>query len=119
MKISTFLKMIPPGRTKSVDATVANLVEGVVPFVAEPVRTSPAPASSSSSASASSTSASPSKPAPSPLASTSPQVQICSSTFGKSAQERGLSLQQRKQRLLQEARRRYCEKHGLNLADLH
>lgn len=94
------------GRTNSINATVANLVEGVVPFTPEPVA-SPPPA-----------------PAAAPVASTSTGVsrtpsQISASTFGKSVLERGLSLQERKQRLLQEARRRYCDKHGLQLVGIN
>jgi len=93
------------GRTNSINATVANLVEGVVPFTPEPV----APPVPTAVAPAASTSSGPSR-APS---------QISASTFGKSVLERGLSLQERKQRLLQEARRRYCDKHGLQLVGIN
>jgi ancient ubiquitous protein 1 len=100
------------GRTNSIDVTVANLVEGVVPFVPEPIKTAEnAPSASASSAAPSSSSTSQTKASP------VMQMQVSSSTFGKSAQERCLSLQERKQRLIQEARRRYCEKHGLQLSD--
>jgi len=47
------------GRTNSIDVTVANLVEGVVPFVPEPIKTAEnAPSSSASSAAPSSSSSS-------------------------------------------------------------
>jgi len=92
-------------RTNSINATVANLVEGVVPFTPEPV---PAPV--------------PTATAPAAPISSGPSCapsQISASSFGKSVLERGLSLQERKQRLLQEARRRYCDKHGLQLVGIN
>jgi len=93
------------GRTDSINATVANLVEGVVPFTPEPVAvTAPAPIARPTG----------------PLTSVSQAPsQFSASSFGKSMQERGLSLQERKQRLLQEARHRYCDKHGLQLVGIN
>lgn len=100
------------GRTNSVDATVANLVEGVVPFTPEPIvtrveSTSPGPSP---------------QPGPSdyrPTGVSSQVQQVSASTFGKSMHERGLSLQERKQRLLREAQLRYCERHGLQIPGIN
>lgn len=39
---------------------------------------------------------------------------MAASSFGKTAQERMLSYQERKQLLIENARRRYIEKHGLH-----
>ena len=112
---NVFINTCTIGRTNSIDATIANIVEGVVPFVPEPIKTggdpTPRAASAVSAGSSASSSSSPS--------TSSAQVQVSSSTFGKSANERCLSLQERKQRILHEARRRYCEKHGINLANMN
>ena len=98
------------GRTNSVDATVANLVEGVVPFTPEPVITRVDSASAGPS------------PGPSnykPTGTSSQVQQVSSPTFAKSVHERGLSLQERKQRLLREAQLRYCEKHSLQVPGMN
>ena len=94
------------------DATVANLVEGVVPFTPEPVVTRFETAAPSSP-----------QPGPSTLRplgdNSSPVQQVSASSFGKSVHERGLSLQERKQRLLLQAQLRYCERHGLQIPGIN
>ena len=100
------------GRTNSVDATAANLVEGVVPFTPELVvarfeRTSPG------------TSPQPGPSGYRPTGLSSHLQQVSASTFGKSVNERGLSLQERKQRLLRQAQLRYCERHGLQIPGIN
>lgn len=94
------------------DATVANLVEGVVPFTPEPIVSRVENVLAGPSAQA----------GPSdcrPMASSSHVQQVSASSFGKSMQERGLSLQERKQRLLREAQLRYCERHGLQIPGIN
>lgn len=94
------------------DATVANLVEGVVPFTPEPIVSRAENASPGPSP----------QPGPSdhrPTTSSSQVQQVSASSFGKSVHERGLSLQERKQRLLREAQLRYCERHGLQIPGIN
>ncbi|OWR49859.1 putative Ancient ubiquitous protein 1 precursor [Danaus plexippus plexippus] len=84
-------------KTRSVDVTITNFLEGLVPYTpeAEPV-VEPQP----------STSQAPAKyvtPAP-------------TGVFPKSAKERQMSFQERKAQMIAEARNRYIEKHGLNIA---
>ncbi|XP_032794290.2 lipid droplet-regulating VLDL assembly factor AUP1 [Daphnia magna] len=99
-------------RTNSVDATVANLVEGVVPFTPEPIvtRVENPPTGSAPS------------PGPSnykPAGASSQVQQVSASTFSKLVHERGLSLQERKQRLLRQAQLRYCERHNLQIPGIN
>lgn len=100
------------GRTNSVDATVANLVEGVVPFIPEPVvaRVENAPSGPSSQAGPSNYK---------PTGVSSQLQQVAASSFSKLVHERGLSLQERKQRLLRQAQLRYCERHGLQIPGIN
>ena len=100
------------GRTNSVDATVANLVEGVVPFIPEPVvaRVESAPSGPSSQAGPSNYK---------PTGVSSQLQQVAASSFSKLVHERGLSLQERKQRLLRQAQLRYCERHDLQIPGIN
>ncbi|XP_019411993.1 PREDICTED: ancient ubiquitous protein 1, partial [Crocodylus porosus] len=90
-------------QTNCVDTTIANLLEGRVPFVPEEtVAAEDALLSPSTSQAAAgplcSTTASPAKPAV--------------KQFARSPVERHLSLQERKRALYDHARRKYMEKHG-------
>ncbi|KAM4899927.1 lipid droplet-regulating VLDL assembly factor AUP1 isoform 2-T2 [Sylvia borin] len=90
-------------QTNCVDTTIANLLEGRVPFFPESKETEDLPAPSTSQAAAASgiqgsVAASSSKPA--------------TKQFAKSSVERHLSLQERKRALYDYARRRFAEKHG-------
>ncbi|XP_063233152.1 lipid droplet-regulating VLDL assembly factor AUP1-like [Bacillus rossius redtenbacheri] len=86
------------GRTQSVDATIANILDGVVPYT--PLRT---PRST---------------PAPAASAAPVPEGAGASSSFPRSAQDRMQSFQFRKARLIETARRKYIEKHNLTMADV-
>lgn len=93
------------GKTKSVDLTIANFVEGLVKYIPEknpiPVAVTPNVSSERKS------SLNVNQP--------STSFDTSSKTFHKSAQERMMSFQERKLRLIQSARQRYIEKHALNL----
>jgi ancient ubiquitous protein 1 len=106
------------GRTNSVDATVANLVEGVVPFIPEPI-VSPAVSPSTAASHQSGGEPSAMRTSAAPASSSSPLQPVSASSFGRSMNERGLSLQERKQKLLREARLRYCERHGLKIPGIN
>ena len=94
------------------DATVANLVEGVVPFIPEPVVTRV-----ESTPTVPSLQAGPSNSKP--LGASSQLQQVAASSFSKLVHERGLSLQERKQRLLRQAQLRYCERHDLQISGIN
>ncbi|XP_026733523.1 ancient ubiquitous protein 1-like [Trichoplusia ni] len=81
--------------TRSVDVTITNFLEGVTPYTPE---AAPRPSPSTSS------------PAPRYV------VPVPTGSFPKSAKERQLSFQERKAQMIAEARKRYIEKHGLNVA---
>uniref|UniRef100_A0A674GQZ8 Lipid droplet-regulating VLDL assembly factor AUP1 n=1 Tax=Taeniopygia guttata TaxID=59729 RepID=A0A674GQZ8_TAEGU len=90
-------------QTNCVDTTIANLLEGRVPFFPESKEAEDLPAPSTSQAAAASgiqgsVAAPSSKPA--------------TKQFAKSPVERHLSLQERKRALYDYARRRFAEKHG-------
>ncbi|KAL2305518.1 hypothetical protein Nmel_007506 [Mimus melanotis] len=90
-------------QTNCVDTTIANLLEGRVPFFPESKEAGDLPAPSTSQAAAASgiqgsVAAPSSKPA--------------TKQFAKSPVERHLSLQERKRALYDYARRRFAEKHG-------
>jgi ancient ubiquitous protein 1 len=101
-------------RTRSVDITISNILEGHITFVPLPSTTSVAPAATKLQKN--------SKPINSIVNSTkigeSSSLDTSAPTFPKSAQERNLSFLERKNRLIENARRRYIEKHGLKLAGL-
>ncbi|CAH0584044.1 unnamed protein product [Chrysodeixis includens] len=81
--------------TRSVDVTITNFLEGVTPYTPEAL------------------------PRPSPSTSGSAPryvVPVPTGSFPKSAKERQLSFQERKAQMIAEARKRYIEKHGLNVA---
>ncbi|XP_041987511.1 lipid droplet-regulating VLDL assembly factor AUP1-like [Aricia agestis] len=82
--------------TRSVDVTITNFLEGQTPYTPEATEPQPGPSS-----------------APSPPRYVTPAPQ---GVFPKSARDRQLSFQERKAQMIAEARQKYIEKHGLNLA---
>nr|XP_049706481.1 lipid droplet-regulating VLDL assembly factor AUP1 [Helicoverpa armigera] len=80
-------------KTRSVDVTITNFLEGVTPYTPEDT-TEPRPSTSK-----------PRYVTPAPTG-----------VFPKSAKERQLSFQERKAQMIAEAKKRYIEKNGLNLA---
>lgn len=93
--------------TKNVDITITNILEGQIVFTPE------IPQASSSK---SSPVRIPTNETKSALTTATPARDILSTaatTFGKTAQERMLSYQERKKILIENARQRYIEKHGL------
>ncbi|TSY55751.1 Ancient ubiquitous protein 1 [Bagarius yarrelli] len=92
-------------RTNCVHTTITNLLESTGQY-----HTTPADAAPSGSSQALTTTTS-SVPAPPPTLKTSAK------SFGKSPTDRHMSLQDRKAALFDYARRRYREKHGLDLED--
>ncbi|XP_049874614.1 lipid droplet-regulating VLDL assembly factor AUP1-like [Pectinophora gossypiella] len=78
--------------TRSVDVTITNLLEGRAPYTPETQ--------------------------PPPPAATQPRyvTPVPTGVFPKSAKERQLSFQERKAQMIADARRKYIEKHGLNIA---
>ncbi|XP_059489789.1 lipid droplet-regulating VLDL assembly factor AUP1-like [Neocloeon triangulifer] len=103
-------------RTKSVDITISNILEGHISFVpvlpSTPVKSPTAvaqkPADQPSSSSTSSVA-----PPTTACGGESNTLNTAASTFPKSAEERSMSFKERKTRLVENARRRYIEKHGL------
>ncbi|XP_045462015.1 lipid droplet-regulating VLDL assembly factor AUP1-like [Harmonia axyridis] len=100
-------------RTRSVDNTITNILEGRVQFRPEmqssQERRSQLPSTSTFSSSNSNTM---STPFPS---SSSSSLNTAASSFSKSAHERTKSFHERKQQLIANARRRYIEKHNLDI----
>lgn len=92
--------------TTNVDETISRLLEGSVPYVPEaPPKPTPTPDSKSASNTSSNNSF---------VSTESSKLFYCgSSTFGKNATERTKSYQERKEALIQTARRRYLERKGL------
>jgi ancient ubiquitous protein 1 len=94
-------------RTQSVDATITNFLEGVVTY--DPIPSPPAKSAP--------------KPLPPPSYATSTPPTFKSSALrprkyyspAMEAMHRQLSLEEKKIELVQKARRRYIEKHGLNV----
>ncbi|KAJ2944160.1 hypothetical protein O0L34_g18131 [Tuta absoluta] len=89
-------------RTRSVDVTITNFLEGVTRYTPEKPSALAAPCD----------------PAPGPSTPTSSRyvTPVPVGTFPSRASERQLSFQQRKAAMLAEARKRYIHKHSLNLA---
>lgn len=131
-------------RTQNVDITITNFLEGNVPEpVPEPqavtssvgmssattsAPSTPSPSMSKSNSNTQSSSppintASSSKSTLEPSSPTSGTLQkagtlnTAAKSFGKSAAERMTSFQARKEQLIRNARRKYMEKHGLQLPD--
>lgn len=97
------------GKTRNVDSTITNILEGRVLFVPEQISsTSANPQPSTSVATATNVT-------PSTSTSDRELFNTAASTFAKSAQERNKSFQERKEQLIANARRRYIEKHNLNI----
>jgi len=97
--------------TRNVDITISNILEGRVRFVPEP--TSPSLSAPSTSAQASS---SPSKGTLSSGGASPPsQLSMAALSFGKNTTERTRSFQERKDQLIAAARKRYIEKHNLDI----
>lgn len=84
-------------RTRSVDVTITNFLEEIIPYTPESVTTDLSSPSSSAS--------SPLNPVP-----------ATAMIFSKNAEERQMSFHERKNALIASARKRYIEKHGLNAA---
>ncbi|KAK7070178.1 hypothetical protein SK128_003043 [Halocaridina rubra] len=131
-------------RTQNVDLTITNFLEGnipepipepqSIPVSQAPSSTSVASTSSPSSSSAKATTLQSSNPpvgtagiskgnleTPSSVSgvpkSSVGSLSTAAKSFGKSATERMTSFQARKEQLIQNARRKYIEKHGLQLPD--
>ncbi|XP_067414951.1 lipid droplet-regulating VLDL assembly factor AUP1 [Emydura macquarii macquarii] len=96
-------------QTNCVDTTIANLLEGRVPFVPEDKE----PETVLLEPSTSQTPAASSTQCPAASSTSKPSVKL----FAKSPVERHLSLQERKHMLYAYARRRYTEKYGTPRAD--
>uniref|UniRef100_A0A146MZT2 Lipid droplet-regulating VLDL assembly factor AUP1 n=1 Tax=Fundulus heteroclitus TaxID=8078 RepID=A0A146MZT2_FUNHE len=90
-------------KTNCVDATITNLLES----------------KEEASAGATGTSTFGSSRISSFPSGSSPTIKPAANTFGRSPIDRHLSLQERKEALYKYARRRYIEKHGLELEDSH
>ncbi|XP_037301238.1 lipid droplet-regulating VLDL assembly factor AUP1-like [Manduca sexta] len=85
--------------TRSVDVTITNFLEGITPYRPEvPAPSDPQPSTSRA------------PPAPRYV------TPVPTGVFPKTAKERQLSFQERKAQMIAEARQRYIEKHGLNVA---
>ncbi|XP_018325291.1 ancient ubiquitous protein 1 [Agrilus planipennis] len=100
-------------KTRSVDLTVANILDGHVFYIPE---TQPASSSSMSPSAVKASSSVNFLPSSSPSTSKETVVlsqSISPSSFGKSASDRMKSFQERKNQLIENARKRYIEKHGL------
>lgn len=86
-------------KTRSVDITITNFLEGLTPYTPENLPEAvvePQPSTS--------------KAQPKYI------TPIPTGTFPKTAKERQMSFQERKAQMIAEARQRYIEKHGLNMA---
>lgn len=101
-------------KTRSVDVTIANILEGQVMFQPEPTPQTTSSPSVPLWKPEKPVSSSPSSSSPSSSASSS--LDTSAPNFPKTASERMLSFQQRKDRLIENARRRYIEKNGLKIA---
>ncbi|KAF5269958.1 hypothetical protein FQR65_LT05757 [Abscondita terminalis] len=94
-------------KTRNVDQTITNILEGNVTYI---------PESPSHTPSAQSTSNVVVNPSTSKDQRFKPDsLNTAAPSFGKSAQDRMLSFQERKKQLIDTARQRYIEKHGLNI----
>ncbi|CAG9861905.1 unnamed protein product [Phyllotreta striolata] len=95
--------------TRNVDSTITNILEGRVSFTPEQ------PTSSTASQPSTSSSVSVGTQASSVCSSGKPLFNTAASSFPKSASERSRSFQERKEQLLASARKRYIEKHNLDI----
>jgi len=103
-------------RTRSVDLTISNILGGAVTYVP---RVDSVPSVSPVNISAQESKNIPSTSTASHTAASTVQVShldMSAPTFARSAQERMLSFSERKVRLIENARQRYIEKHGLKSA---
>lgn len=91
------------------DTTITNILEGRVQFVPEQI------SSTSNNPQPSTSVASGIKVASSSSTSDRDMFNTAASSFAKSAHERNKSFQERKEQLIANARRRYIEKHNLNI----
>lgn len=111
------------GITRNVDATISRLLEGVIHYVPEPLPSSSNSASSSNSSLDIKVEPSTSFSSTGPLADSTlklnsetqnfPPLNAAAKNFGKSSKERMMSYQERKTMLIESARIRYMQKHGL------
>jgi ancient ubiquitous protein 1 len=97
-------------KTRNVDNTITNILEGRVQFVPEQAGSTSANPQPSTSVASSTKSA-----APSTSSSDRDLFNTAASTFARSAQERNKSFRERKELLIANARRRYIEKHNLTI----
>lgn len=102
-------------RTKNVDVTITNILEGHVTYTPETISTTP-PASTLPTNLVQSTKAGTSSPSTVTCNKeiTGKDFNTAAPTFPKSAQERMQSFQERKLQLIMNARKRYMDKHGLS-----
>ncbi|XP_017774099.1 PREDICTED: ancient ubiquitous protein 1-like [Nicrophorus vespilloides] len=100
-------------KTRNVDVTITNILDGAVDYIPESVNAVPVASTSSPIISTSSSFG------PSSSNGSKDPFNTAAESFGKSASERSLSFQERKRLLIENARRRYIEKHGLNLVALN
>lgn len=96
-------------KTRDADVTMTNILEGTIAFAEEQAVT---PHAASSTAAGAEPSAS-SQPAAAGSPPQPPKAWHAAETFGRCGKDRHQSLAERKQMLLEGARRRYIEKHGL------
>lgn len=97
------------------DATITNILEGRVMFTPD----QSAPATSGNPQPSTSITLSTNLSGPSSSSSSANDRDLfntAATTFAKSAQERSKSFQERKDQLIANARRRFFEKHNLNIA---
>ncbi|KRT82808.1 hypothetical protein AMK59_3061 [Oryctes borbonicus] len=94
-------------KTKSVDLTITNILEGHVSYVPEQSKPSSSSSNSPTKSTASSSSGSIHQ-------TTNTSLNTAAPVFGKSPQERSISFQERKRLLIENSRKRYIEKHSLS-----
>lgn len=95
-------------KTRNVDVTISNFLEGLVRYTPE---TNPPPVQPHSNTVPEKRKSNLDVSQP----STSMSFDTSAKTFPKSAQDRMASFQERKMRLIESARKRYIEKHALNI----
>lgn len=93
-------------KTRNVNHTITNILEGHIRYTPQPQRRQSNPSSVPGTSSTA--------PSSSPSSSSTSLI-AAASTFGKSAPERSQSFQERKKQLIENARKRYIEKHNLNI----
>ncbi|XP_076258322.1 lipid droplet-regulating VLDL assembly factor AUP1-like [Rhynchophorus ferrugineus] len=96
--------------TRNIDTTITNILDGRVRYMPETQRSTPSPSASQSVTPPAM------KTSNIPASSTSfTQFNTAAMSFGKNANERTKSFKERKEQLIAAARRRYIEKHNLDI----